>query len=94
MALAAAGVVQEAVCALRAQLAELDVLEEDEDTAALRQELVAAIRDAEHEDIAASVPHSAAFGNEGIHPRNRCALLTAVAKLTNFPGAQIRPRGA
>ena len=71
---AATGVVQEAVLALREQLAELDELEADDDTAVLRQELLAAIREAEQDDTASGVPHSAAFGNEGIHPRNRCSL--------------------
>lgn len=69
--------VHDALVSLRAQLAELDALSlQDEDTTALRAELVDAIRDAEEaaeedDDDDIGVPHSAAFGNSGIHPRNR-----------------------
>jgi hypothetical protein len=75
--------VRAALASLREQLEELDDLQlpdDDEQAAALRKELEAAIAEAEHtlaqqqeeEDDPAVVPHSAAFGNAGIHPRNRC----------------------
>ncbi len=106
-----------ALASLRGQLAELDALQLDEsDAAPLRAELHAAIAQAlqaaggDASNVAAGaqqaapfagVPHTAALGNTGIHPRNRRVRVhvprlrtSLTTPLPLLSPAQIRAAGA